>query len=215
MYQKFYCEDRHQGRTLSWHASAASLDLEGKFADGKAYTISASMFQGVVLLAFNTAGPAGHTFAGLAETTRISEGELKRALTCLIFGKFRLLKKNPPSKSFAATDRFVVNDGFASKFTRVKIQQIAVKGAEAGAERSATRARVESDRRYQIEACLVRVMKARRTISHADLTAEVFKQLAPRFSPTPQMLKKRIEHLIERAYMRRQEDDRSIYHYVA
>merc|ERR1719231_1336469 len=67
MYQKFYCEDRHQGRTLSWHASAASLDLEGKFADGKAYTISASMFQGVVLLAFNTAGPAGHTFAGLAE----------------------------------------------------------------------------------------------------------------------------------------------------
>ena len=46
-----------------------------------------------------------------------------------------------------------------------------------------TRTRVETDRRYQIEACIVRVMKARQTLNHNDLVVEVISQLSARFKP--------------------------------
>ena len=40
-------------------------------------------------------------------------------------------------------------------------------------------------------------MKDRKTLGHNDLINEVTKLLASRFSPQPQMIKRRIEQLIE------------------
>lgn len=48
-----------------------------------------------------------------------------------------------------------------------------------------------------IQACLVRIMKDRKQMSHNDLITEATRQLASRFLPQPQLLKKRIESLIE------------------
>jgi len=211
-FTKFYCETKHQGRTLNWYPTTASLDLEGRFEKRK-YIILASQYQGVTLVTFNAITTAGFSFQDLVDKTGMSELELKRALTCLIFGKFKLLVKQPASKKFDENDRFFVNDAFSSKFTRIKIQQIASK--EVASERTITRSRVETDRRYQIEACIVRVMKARQTLNHNDLVVEVIKQLSARFTPTPQLLKKRIEHLIDRDYMARAETNRNVYNYVA
>jgi cullin 3 len=47
------------------------------------------------------------------------------------------------------------------------------------------------------------------------LIAEVTKQLQVRFVPTPQFIKKRIEGLIEREYLERDEQDHRLYMYVA
>lgn len=70
---------------------------------------------------------------------------------------------------------------------------------------------VEEDRRHQIEAAIVRIMKARRTLEHSNLVAEVTKQLASRFVPSPNTIKKRIESLIEREYLERTEGNRQVY----
>lgn len=51
-------------------------------------------------------------------------------------------------------------------------------------------------------------MKTRKTLDNNNLVAEVTKQLSNRFRPTPQLIKKRIESLIEREYLERAEDDR-------
>merc|ERR1712150_321473 len=74
---------------------------------------------------------------------------------------------------------------------------------------------VEEDRRHLVEASLVRIMKARKTLHHNDLIAEVTKQLSVRFTPSPQFIKKRIESLIEREYLERSSDNRKVYMYVA
>jgi len=74
---------------------------------------------------------------------------------------------------------------------------------------------VEEDRRHLLEASIVRIMKARKTSSHNDLVAEVTRQLSGRFVPSPQFVKKRVESLIEREYLERDEGDRRIYKYVA
>lgn len=58
-------------------------------------------------------------------------------------------------------------------------------------------------------------MKARRKIDHNSLIAEVTKILSWKFNPEPNMIKSRIEGLIEREYMERDNDDRRIYKYIA
>ena len=50
---------------------------------------------------------------------------------------------------------------------------------------------------------------------HPLLVAEVTEQLRARFMPSPVVIKKRIEGLIEREYLARSPDDRKVYTYVA
>lgn len=74
--------------------------------------------------------------------------------------------------------------------------------------------RVEEDRSHTIEACVVRIMKARRTMTHQQLFTEVMAQLHF-FKPNPKVIKKRIEHLIEREYLERDSADANTYKYLA
>merc|ERR1711879_916262 len=68
-------------------------------------------------------------------------------------------------------------------------------------------------RRHQMDAAIVRIMKARKTLKHPDLVTEVVKQLRGRFTPKPVDIKKRIANLIELEYLERDENDRQLYHY--
>jgi cullin 1 len=74
--------------------------------------------------------------------------------------------------------------------------------------------RVEEDRSHAIEACTVRVMKARKTLAHQQLIAEVLAQLSF-FKPDPKLIKKRIENLIDREYLERDPDNTNVYRYLA
>ncbi|KAI5641475.1 cullin protein neddylation domain-containing protein [Phthorimaea operculella] len=96
----------------------------------------------------------------------------------------------------------------------VKIQTVAAKG-ESEPERRETRNKVDEDRKHEIEAAIVRIMKARKKMGHPLLVAEVTEQLRARFLPSPVVIKKRIEGLIEREYLARSPDDRKVYTYVA
>jgi len=82
-------------------------------------------------------------------------------------------------------------------------------------ERQDTRQKVDEDRKHQIEAAVVRIMKSRKTMEHSNLISEVTKQLHSRFMPNPMIIKKRIESLIEREYLERSKTDRKVYHYLA
>ena len=86
-------------------------------------------------------------------------------------------------------------------------------GGEGGG--SALPPTVEKDRCILIEASIVRIMKARKTMWHHDLVAEVVRQLTGRFAPEPAFIKKRIETLLEREYLARDKDEARKYTYVA
>ena len=75
--------------------------------------------------------------------------------------------------------------------------------------------KVDEDRRHMIEATIVKVMKTRRKIEHNALILEATKILQQKFSPDPSMIKKRIESLIDREYMERDNEDRRFYKYIA
>ncbi|KAK5980287.1 putative e3 ubiquitin ligase cullin 1 component [Trichostrongylus colubriformis] len=64
-------------------------------------------------------------------------------------------------------------------------------------------------------ACIVRIMKTRKRISHSQLMTEVLQQLSARFKPSVEMVKRCISQLIEKEYMRRDEAAREMYEYMA
>ena len=57
--------------------------------------------------------------------------------------------------------------------------------------------------------------RQRKTLTHQRLTTETIDQLKSQFAPEPAMIKRRIEALIERDYLERDQNDSSTYHYLA
>jgi cullin 3 len=144
--------------------------------------------------------------------TDIPDKDLIRAIQSLAMAKptQRILTKEPRgSKEILPSDVFTVNDGFTSKLIRVKINTVSAKG-ESDPERQETRVKVDDDRKHEIEAAIVRIMKARKKMQHNLLVTEVTNQLKSRFLPSPVVIKKRIESLIEREYLARSTEDMSV-----
>ena len=56
-------------------------------------------------------------------------------------------------------------------------------------------------------------MKARKTLIHSQLQAEVMRQIST-FHPDPKMIKQRLENLIEREYIARDIDKENVRSYV-
>eukprot|EP00606_Chrysophyceae_sp_TOSAG23-5_P001548 GSChrysophyteH2.ASY1.ANO1.1459.1 assembled CDS len=72
--------------------------------------------------------------------------------------------------------------------------------------------KMENDRSHALDACIVRIMKARKTLGHEQLVVEVLSQLSF-FRPERKFIKKRIEGLIEREFLER--DGPTNYNYMA
>ena len=114
---------------------------------------------------------------------------------------------------------------------RIKINQIQLK--ETKEENKTTHERVAADRHYETQAAIVRIMKSRKTITHAELIVEVIKATRSRGVLEQAEIKKNIEkyavfpsremelecvmltvdRLIEKDYMEREEGNR--YSYLA
>jgi len=234
VFKNFYLA-KHSGRILTLQPSAGTADLNSLFFGGgggkkggedkegeeagsrntRKHIICVSTYQMVVLLMFNTRDSL--TYEEIKEETLIPDRELTRALQPLSVGKHnqRILVKHPKTKEIEPSHSFSVNESFTSALHRVKVQQASARQGEAEPERNETRKKVDEDRKHEIEACVVRIMKSRKQLNHNQLVTETVEQLNKRFQPSPLVIKKRIEGLIEREYMKRSDQDRKLYIYLA
>jgi hypothetical protein len=72
---------------------------------------------------------------------------------------------------------------------------------------------IELGRALSVDAAIVRVMKARRIISHNALQIEVLTQVS-HFKPDSKLIKQRISALIEKAFIERDTLDQTMYRYL-
>ncbi|KAJ6619719.1 Cullin-domain-containing protein [Mycena sp. CBHHK59/15] len=210
-FEQFYLS-RHSGRRLSWQPGLGNADVRVAFKSKK-HDLNVSTFALVILLLFEDLGADDFmTYEEIKRATSIVDNELQRHLQSLACAKFKVLKKHPPGREVDPTDSFSFNVDFTSSLQKIKIGTISSK-VETGEERKETKDRIDEERRHQTEACIVRIMKDRKHMTHNDLINEVTRQLAARFQPNPLVIKKRIEGLIEREYLERCEDRKS-YNYM-
>ncbi|QCD92538.1 cullin 1 [Vigna unguiculata] len=74
---------------------------------------------------------------------------------------------------------------------------------------------VDKDRRYAIDASIVRIMKSRKVLGYQQLVVECVEQLGRMFKPDVKAIKKRIEDLISRDYLERDKDNANMFKYLA
>ncbi|CEP08220.1 hypothetical protein [Parasitella parasitica] len=209
-FEHFYF-DRHSGRRLTWQPQMGSADIRAHFKKGK-HLLNVSTYAMIVLILFNTYDTL--SWDDIKNHTQIADQDLKRTLQSLACAKYRILTKSSKGRDILADDTFSFNNDFTSNMARIKIQALASK-VENDGERKNTQDKVDEERKHQIEASIVRIMKDRKLMEHNLLISEVTKQLSSRFMPSPVMIKKRIEALIDREYLERSVEDRRAYHYLA
>jgi len=202
---------QHSGRRLTWQANMGSADLKAIFSSRK-YEINVSTYLMCVLLLFNQSDSL--SYAEIAEATEIPGPDLKRALQSLACAKFKILSKEPKGREVDEADNFSFNAEFSAKHLRFKVGTVTA-AKETDDQKLETRAKVDEDLKPQIEAAIVRVMKSRKEMEHNSLIAEVTSQLTARFLPHPNVIKKRIESLIEREFIERDKDNYKNYKYLA
>jgi len=217
-FTSFYL-DKHNGRKITWLCAQGTADIRAKFHCGEK-EFNVSSLQMCILYLFND--KSSFSLADIREKCQVSdEVELKRHLLSLCTPKAKILLKSSKGKAMGNDDIFTVNDGFESKYRRIKVPLIATKeivgDSKAGRSENALQLPpvVEESRKLAMEAAIVRTMKARKSFRHNDLIVEVTRQLAGRFPCVLVDLKKSIESLIEREYLCRDDTDRSCYQYLA
>eukprot|EP00586_Coscinodiscus_wailesii_P008700 CAMPEP_0172521086 /NCGR_PEP_ID=MMETSP1066-20121228/292377_1 /TAXON_ID=671091 /ORGANISM="Coscinodiscus wailesii, Strain CCMP2513" /LENGTH=459 /DNA_ID=CAMNT_0013303943 /DNA_START=307 /DNA_END=1686 /DNA_ORIENTATION=+ len=212
-----YYANKYQGRRIAWQHSLGNCHVKANFIKGTKELVL-SQYQAIVLiLCFNNTSKQSWTIKEVMKTTGIdNRDEAERILLSLAVGKegTRVLTKSSKKKNrkvVADDDTISYNKNFESRQHRIKITQIQMK--ETQEERNKTHESVSRDRLYLIDAAVVRIMKARKTIDHQTLLGEVMAQV--KFPCNGPDVKKRIESLIEREYMERDENSVSRYNYLA
>ncbi|EON63774.1 hypothetical protein W97_03002 [Coniosporium apollinis CBS 100218] len=225
-FEKYY-SDKHSGRQLTWLANMGSADLRATFPkvqtkEGikeRKHELNVSTYAMVILLLFNDI-PASQsiTFEEIQAKTNIPTSDLVRNLQSLaVAPKTRILIKEPMSKDVKPTDRFSFNEGFSGKFHKIKVGVVtAGNKVETDKERQSTEEKNNESRGFCIDAAVVRIMKQRKELTHQQLVTETLSQLATQFKPDINMIKKKIESLIEREYLERIDEAKvPSYRYLA
>lgn len=149
----------------------------------------------------------------IAAGTGLPERDLKRILQSLACAKYKILRKDPPTRTIGTGDRFSFNHAFTDKLVRIKVQTVASR-VENAEETRETDTRLEAERAQVVEAALVRIMKSRKLLPHSELVAEAVNQLRRRFTPKPVSIKLAIDKLIEKEYLERDEQDKKMLKYL-
>ena len=104
------------------------------------------------------------------------------------------MKKQPKGRDINAGDLFFVNQSFSHPKIHFKINQLQLK--ETKDENRDTHERVAMDRNYETQAAIVRIIKSRKTITHAELVSEVIKATRSRGVLNVADIKKNIDRYV-------------------
>ncbi|CAB4312007.1 unnamed protein product [Prunus armeniaca] len=184
VFKGFY-ETKTKHRKLTWIYSLGTCNVNGKF-EPKNIELVVSTYQ-----------------------LNLTHDDLVRLLHSLSCAKYKILIKEPNTKTISPTDSFEFNSKFTDRMRRIKIPLPPVD------ERKKVIEDVDKDRRYAIDAAIVRIMKSRKVLGHQQLVMECVEQLGRMFKPDIKAIKKRIEDLITRDYLERDKENPNMFKYLA
>lgn len=226
-------------RGLTWNFGQGQCTVVMNFTEkgrSKSCQLSLSMVQASVLLLFNESPTL--SFEDIQQRLSIvNADQLAASIAPLVYFKaFPLLIRKPlardedgegepaaskPKKDKAKEDEVILKtDTFQLRVidkapAKPSIAYPAATASAARREANDDRTRALEERNTRMDLVIVRIMKSRNIVPHNELMEEVGKQLAHLFIVERRPFTQRIDSLIERGYMLRDENDRTKYHYVA
>ncbi|CAG9322446.1 unnamed protein product [Blepharisma stoltei] len=205
-FTKFYI-NIHTGRKLNWLYHLGSVEVKTLYLNQQ-YTLIMSPIQYIILWNINS------------EETKLSEIKLftelpvpyiKMHLLSFFNPKHNLLLKESQGKKIGENEKIRFNLQFESKQKRLNF--IIEPKKKAPKPSAVVDDNLMKERKYILEAHIVKFVKSKRLVNHHDLLANIMGQTLD-FTPQPEAIKDSIEDLIFRGLIRRDEAQFSIYHYV-
>jgi hypothetical protein len=232
-----------QKKMLTWILQSGDADVHYSFlpkpgAKPLTVELNISCTQACVCLLFNSSKQL--RFKDMQETLGTTEEHLKYSLTPLLYTKERVVANRGPDgkgkkevdeagKPVPVTwDSLAIDDYLAPVPVKtVKRRQVYqhLKPLPPGANRQNVPVAntvddedvkaVLKERELKMQLALVRVMKARNVLQVTALIHEATEQLSKYFIPDTRIMRKQIEVLMERGFMKRDDEDQRKIHYVA
>jgi cullin 3 len=231
-FKNFYLT-KHSGRKLNWQFNMGNADIKMNGFEKK-FEVNVSTYQMIILLLFNNIEEI--SISSIIEKIKVPYKEVMSSIVSL-FAPLDKSEKNSKilirvadkkdekdddkkddkkDKKKVNIDKTTVikpNDTFKSKKLKNTVKSI-TKKQDTSAVKEINDA-VNEERKWVVDAVIVRNMKAKRTMKHSTLINEVQQQLHNRFLPTSTFIKTRIESLIERDYLERSQTEENTYNYLA
>jgi cullin 1 len=205
VFKEFY-QTKTKHRRLSWIYSLGTCNINGKF-EQKTIELIVGTYQAAALLLFNASDRL--SYSDIKTQLNLADDDLVRLLQSLSCAKYKILNKEPNTRTVTANDYFEFNTKFTDRMRRIRIPLPPVD------ERKRVVEDVDKDRRYAIDASIVRIMKSRKVLGHQQLVMECVEQLSRMFKPDFKAIKKRIEDLITRDYLERDKENPNLFRYLA
>ena len=205
LFREFY-DTKFVGRRLSWlhHKCSGDIILRGF---EKSYMVNMSTYQYAVLNLFNRA--TALTAGEIIRATDLTQENLKNLVESMIGSYDRILTVSPPvSDQFTEASVIRVNENFSNSSMEFKLPSVLPQ------EIQQARSSINEDRSMFLQAAIIRIMKSRKTMKHNDLVQEVIRQSAGKFQPNISNIKKAIEGLIEKEYLKRNTEMNEVYEYI-
>ncbi|KAK9065572.1 hypothetical protein SSX86_014973 [Deinandra increscens subsp. villosa] len=201
VFREFY-QTKTKHRKLTWIYSLGTCNINGKF-EPKTMELIVTTYQASALLLFNLSDRL--SYQEIMSQLNLSDDDVVRLLHSLSCAKYKILIKEPNTKTISPTDYFEFNSKFTDKMRRIKIPLPPVD------EKKKVIEDVDKDRRYAIDASIVRIMKSRKVLGYQQLVMECVEQLGRMFKPDVKAIKKRIEDLITRDYLERDKENPNLF----
>ena len=223
--------EKHNGRILKWLWPLCRGELIADIGKpGRVpFQFTVTLFQMAILLLFNDSDVL--TLETIQEGTSLSIQNIAAAMVPFI--KFKLIQQTPPGlealmkpdtefklarpyKALKTNINFaggVKNDILNGLISADGNSQRASGGADL-TESEKVEKELGAERQIFLEACIVRIMKAKRKLPHTMLVNECIAQSHQRFNAKVSMIKRAIDSLIQKGYLQRCDDGES-YTYLA
>jgi len=194
-----FLSKENASKKLTWLPAHDTLTLQTTFA-GKPYTLVMTSIQASVLMLFDDGVQLLE--ADIQEKTGIPSYAMKSVLHSIVSSRVPLLDVTGGVYKLVEKPR---TNLLCIKLPRPQVVQAPDRRVVAD---------VQVEREYSTDSAIVRIMKSRKRAAYTDVQMEVVKQLSHLFVPDVPLIKRRIESLIDRDYIER-DDDVSYLLYVA
>ena len=211
---ELYYKTKYATRQLSWLNALGNCSLNIKFDKGPK-EVAVSTYQGHILLNVDMKGKM--TGKEIAEAMNLDwEKIVKPNVHSVFLAKLYPLlctgvdadgKSNTP-QPLKGDEPLMLNPNFTYKMRKFKVPAL-------GNVTGVNKEEMDKSRGVVIEACIVRIMKARRVLLYPELLDSVVSQLSKLFTPNPRQIKVCVEALVTREYLKRDPDVQGKFEYLA
>nr|CDS27998.1 Cullin 2 [Hymenolepis microstoma] len=231
-FEAFYKQE-FSGRNLHWVLASCMAESKLHYTDdGRQYSVHLTALHAATFTLFQSRKvdqmSLGALRLNLLGESVVEDSEadeiLKKAVKPLVDAGFlKLLTPDDlsPTEEFKDSMIVALNRAYTNRHSKVKflynpallLNSTATAGSKDEVEQ--VEKQVHEDRKFFIQAAIVRILKARKTISHAELLKCVIEEAKERFKPPVLLVKRCVEDLIEKGYLERNPNDADQYNYLA